>query len=42
MAYAQAKTLDQNIIPVIDISPLRDGTNPKAVARELHLSLIHI
>jgi len=36
MAYAQAKTLDQNIIPVIDISPLRDGTNPKAVARELH------
>ena len=36
MTYAQAKTLDQNIIPVIDISPLRDGTNPKAVARELH------
>ena len=36
MACAQAKTLGQNIIPIIDIGPLRDGTNPKGVAKELH------
>ena len=36
MAYAQAKKLDLNIIPVVDIGPLRDGSDPKGVARELH------
>jgi len=36
MAYAQAKRLDADLIPVIDITSLRDGTNPKAVADALH------
>ena len=36
MAYAQAKKLDQSIIPVIDIAPLRDGTDPRGVAKALH------
>ncbi len=36
MAYAQAKTVDTDIIPVIDISPLRDGSDPQGVARALH------
>lgn len=33
-AWAQAETLDA--IPVIDITPLRDGSDPQAVARALH------
>lgn len=36
MAYATAKELDQDIIPVVDISRLRDGSDPGSVARELH------
>ena len=36
MAYAQAKQLDSEAIPVIDISPLRDGSDPLSVARKLH------
>ncbi len=36
MAYAQAKTVDTDIIPVIDITPLRDGSDPTGVARALH------
>lgn len=36
MAYAQAKQLDSDAIPVIDISPLRDRSDPAAVARKLH------
>ena len=36
MAYAQAKKLDQSIIPVVDIGPLRDGTDARKVAKELH------
>ncbi|MEM9268442.1 MAG: 2-oxoglutarate and iron-dependent oxygenase domain-containing protein, partial [Pseudomonadota bacterium] len=36
MSYATAKTLDPDVIPVIDISPLRDGTDPKSVAAALH------
>ncbi len=36
MAYAQAKTVDAETIPVIDIAPLRDGSDPKRVARALH------
>ncbi len=38
MAYAQAKQVDAKIIPVIDITPLRDGSNPKQVAKALHLA----
>ena len=36
MTYAQAKRLDRDAIPVIDIAPLRDGRNPDAVAQALH------
>ncbi|MBT4017933.1 MAG: isopenicillin N synthase family oxygenase, partial [Alphaproteobacteria bacterium] len=36
MAYAQAKQFDASLIPVIDITPLRDGTDPIGVARALH------
>lgn len=36
MNYATAKTLDADLIPVIDISPLRDGTGAEAVAEALH------
>ncbi len=36
MAYAQAKLVDTGIIPVVDIAPLRDGSNPKQVADALH------
>ena len=36
MSYAEAKTLDQSLIPVVDIRPLRDGSDPKGVAKLLH------
>ncbi|MDH3663663.1 MAG: 2OG-Fe(II) oxygenase [Alphaproteobacteria bacterium] len=36
MSYATAKDVDRSIIPVIDIGPLRDGGDPKAVAKALH------
>ena len=36
MGYAQAKQLDPELIPVVDISDLRTGVNGKAVARQLH------
>lgn len=36
MAYAQAKRVDTDIIPIIDISALREGRDAGAVARALH------
>ena len=36
MAYAQAKSVDGGAIPVVDISPLRDGSDPQTVAAALH------
>jgi isopenicillin N synthase-like dioxygenase len=36
MAYAQAKKVDADVIPVIDITPLRDGSDPRGVAHALH------
>ena len=36
MSYAIAKSLDQSIIPVIDIGPLRDGSDAEGVAKALH------
>lgn len=36
MAYARARQLDPKLIPVVDISGLRDGTDTKAVAGQLH------
>ena len=36
MSYAQAKSLDQSLIPVVDIQPLRDGSDPEGVAKLLH------
>ncbi len=36
MAYAQAKKTDAEVIPVIDIGPLRDGSDARGVARALH------
>ncbi|TQV80840.1 isopenicillin N synthase family dioxygenase [Denitrobaculum tricleocarpae] len=36
MNYAQAKRFDDDLIPVIDISPLRDGSDPLAVGKALH------
>lgn len=36
MAYAAAKPTDRAAIPVIDITPLREGSDPHAVAAALH------
>lgn len=36
MGYAEARAIDADLIPVIDIAPLRDGSDPDAVARALH------
>ena len=36
MAYARARTVKADAIPVIDVTPLRDGSDPQAVARALH------
>lgn len=36
MVHASAKSVDANLIPIIDISPLRDGSDPLSVARALH------
>ncbi|MGI9399960.1 MAG: isopenicillin N synthase family dioxygenase [Rhizobiaceae bacterium] len=36
MAYAQARKTDTDFIPVIDINPLRDGSDPQGVASALH------
>lgn len=36
MSYATAKQLDADLIPVIDITPLRDGSDPASVAAALH------
>ncbi len=36
MSYAAAKDLDRSIIPVIDIAPLREGSDPRSVADALH------
>ena len=36
MPYAEARTVDAGVIPVIDIAPLRDGADPGGVARALH------
>jgi len=36
MAYATARELDPELIPVVDVSPLRDGSDPEGVAKALH------
>ena len=36
MSYAKAKKLDVEKVPVIDITSLRNGRNPKEVAKKLH------
>lgn len=36
MSYARAKQIDSTLIPVIDIGPLRDGSDPGRVAHQLH------
>lgn len=36
MAYAKAKPLNEDAIPVIDISALRDNSDPQRVAAQLH------
>jgi isopenicillin N synthase-like dioxygenase len=36
MAYAQAKRVDAETIPVVDITGLRDGTDAENVAKALH------
>lgn len=36
MAYATAKTMDADVIPVVDITTLRDGSNSRQVASQLH------
>lgn len=36
MSYAAARTLDADMIPVIDIGPLRDGSDVAGVAAALH------
>lgn len=36
MAYADARSVDAGVIPVVDITPLRDGSDTRAVAEALH------
>jgi isopenicillin N synthase-like dioxygenase len=36
MSYAAARSIDQTLIPVIDLGPLRDGSDPAGVAEALH------
>lgn len=36
MGYAQARASSKDSIPVIDITPLRDGSDPVGVAEQLH------
>ena len=36
MAYATARALDPDLIPIVDITTLRDGSDPDGVARALH------
>lgn len=36
MPYATAKATDAHTIPVVDITALRDGTDPQSVAEQLH------
>lgn len=36
MSYADAKQVSSDVIPVIDITSLRDGTDAETVARQLH------
>ncbi|MEL6236221.1 MAG: 2-oxoglutarate and iron-dependent oxygenase domain-containing protein, partial [Pseudomonadota bacterium] len=36
MSYASARSIDALDIPVIDIGPLRDGSDPDGVAKALH------
>ncbi|MEO0388378.1 MAG: 2OG-Fe(II) oxygenase family protein [Pseudomonadota bacterium] len=36
MSYARAEKLDSDLIPVIDIGPLIDGSDPAGVAARLH------
>ncbi len=36
MAYATARKTDADVIPVVDITPLRDGSDPASVAAALH------
>ena len=36
MPFAEAKILDKDLIPVIDIKPLIDNTDPVTVASNLH------
>ena len=36
MGYAQARQSSRDSIPVVDITPLRDGSNPHLVAQQLH------
>ena len=35
MGYATAKEIDLEKVPIIDITPLRDGSNPREVAKKL-------
>ena len=36
MSYASAKEIDLDKVPIIDITPLRDGSDPHKVAQELY------
>lgn len=36
MTTATVKTIDPDTIPIVDIGPLRDGSDPKGVAQALH------
>jgi isopenicillin N synthase-like dioxygenase len=36
MMTAPVKTIDPDVIPIVDIGPLRDGSDPRGVAQALH------
>jgi len=36
MTSAPVRMIDPGAIPIVDIGPLRDGSDPEGVARDLH------
>ena len=42
MSYASATHIKRSAIPVIDIGPLRDGSDPEAVAAALRRAAVEV
>lgn len=42
MSPSQAKPIDATEVPLVDIAPLRDGSDPVGVAREIHRAMTEV